>query len=150
MNHRYLVRTPGVVHEAFEDEVVVVDLDSGDYFSLIEVGATCWNCLLAGCTVKEAVDAVKAVYEGAPAEIEAGVQTLIGELEAENLIIPAGANETAGPSVGGLSANGEKRPFAAPVLNRYSDMRDLLLIDPIHEVDESGWPQTKKQSDDPS
>jgi hypothetical protein len=30
--------------------------------------------------------------------------------------------------------------FHAPVLQVYSDMQDLLLLDPIHEVDATGWP----------
>jgi hypothetical protein len=29
-----------------------------------------------------------------------------------------------------------------PVLNKYTDMQDLLLLDPIHEVDERGWPNS--------
>jgi hypothetical protein len=28
-------------------------------------------------------------------------------------------------------------------LNKYTDMQDLLLLDPIHEVDAAGWPSTK-------
>ena len=36
------------------------------------------------------------------------------------------------------------KPLAAPVLNKYSDMQDLLLLDPIHDVDEeAGWPTNK-------
>ena len=30
--------------------------------------------------------------------------------------------------------------YQAPSLEKYSDLQDLLLIDPIHEADESGWP----------
>jgi hypothetical protein len=26
---------------------------------------------------------------------------------------------------------------------KYSDMEDLIMLDPIHEVDESGWPHPK-------
>ena len=29
-------------------------------------------------------------------------------------------------------------------LNRYADMKDLLMLDPIHEVDEKGWPSKKE------
>jgi hypothetical protein len=29
------------------------------------------------------------------------------------------------------------------VLERYTDMQELLLLDPIHDVDESGWPHRK-------
>jgi hypothetical protein len=30
-----------------------------------------------------------------------------------------------------------------PLLRKYTDMRDLLLLDPIHDVDEQGWPVRK-------
>jgi hypothetical protein len=34
--------------------------------------------------------------------------------------------------------------FTQPVLEVYTDMQDLLLLDPIHEVDEeAGWPSPK-------
>jgi hypothetical protein len=33
--------------------------------------------------------------------------------------------------------------FQPPTLRKYTDMQDLLLIDPIHEVDDLGWPGVK-------
>jgi len=33
--------------------------------------------------------------------------------------------------------------FQPPTLNKYTDMRDMLLLDPIHDVGESGWPVPK-------
>jgi hypothetical protein len=33
--------------------------------------------------------------------------------------------------------------WSSPVLSIYDDMQDLLLLDPIHDVDESGWPAIK-------
>jgi hypothetical protein len=35
---------------------------------------------------------------------------------------------------------GKESKFEKPGLQKYSDMQDLLLLDPIHEVDEMGWP----------
>ena len=32
-------------------------------------------------------------------------------------------------------------PYQAPVLQAFDDMQDLLLFDPIHEVEPTGWPQ---------
>ena len=29
-------------------------------------------------------------------------------------------------------------------INKYSDMQDMLLLDPIHDVDDKGWPEPKK------
>ena len=31
-----------------------------------------------------------------------------------------------------------------PVLNKYTDMQDLLLIDPIHDVEAHGWPAKRE------
>ncbi len=30
-----------------------------------------------------------------------------------------------------------------PRLETYSDMQDLILLDPVHEVDERGWPHAQ-------
>ena len=29
------------------------------------------------------------------------------------------------------------------MLHRYTDMADFMLVDPIHEVEETGWPNQK-------
>jgi hypothetical protein len=42
-----------------------------------------------------------------------------------------------------VSANGASGgSWAEPVLDKYTDMQELLLLDPIHEVDDAGWPHT--------
>jgi len=89
------------------------------------------------------VGAVKAHYAGDAGQIEADVVRLIAELEAEGLVVPAGSEGgTAAPA--GVSAACEPAPaYEATVLKRYEDMHDLLLLDPIHEVDEMGWPNVK-------
>jgi hypothetical protein len=33
--------------------------------------------------------------------------------------------------------------FVTPCLQKYTDMEELLLIDPIHEIDEVGWPSAR-------
>ena len=44
----------------------------------------------------------------------------------------------------GAEAPVEKRPFRAPSLQRFEDMQGFLLVDPIHEVDDTGWPHIKR------
>ena len=39
-----------------------------------------------------------------------------------------------------------RAPFHPPVLNVFSDMQDLLLLDPIHDVDATGWPMPKSEA----
>jgi hypothetical protein len=40
---------------------------------------------------------------------------------------------------------GDRPVFGQPVLEKFTDMADLLLLDPIHEVGEAGWPQRAPQ-----
>jgi hypothetical protein len=40
--------------------------------------------------------------------------------------------------------------FTHPQLQKYTDMQELLLLDPIHEVEESGWPATACGSASPA
>lgn len=33
-----------------------------------------------------------------------------------------------------------RAPYARLALTKYTDMQELLLLDPVHEVDDEGWP----------
>ena len=35
-----------------------------------------------------------------------------------------------------------QKEYEPPVIECYPDMQELLLLDPIHEVDETGWPRS--------
>jgi hypothetical protein len=39
------------------------------------------------------------------------------------------------------------RDYKIPVLNKYTDMQELLLLDPIHDVNAQGWPESPESSD---
>jgi hypothetical protein len=137
----YRVNSPYVVHEMIEGEVILVNLDSGSYYSLDGAGAAFWEQLDQGASLPAAVAALQAHYEAAPETIAAAAAALLNDLLAEGLVKEAGS-PPASPTVTSLSANG-RRPFIAPVLNKHTDMQDLLLLDPIHEVDQAGWPSAK-------
>ena len=129
---------------------MIVNLDSGDYYSLSQVGVDCWNCLSSGYSIDETIASVAAKYEGSLEDMRTSITDLFSELEAEALIVRTSDGAPTRPTEANPAGNGERRAFVTPVLNRYSDMRDLLLIDPIHEVDDTGWPETKKDEDEPS
>ena len=39
---RYRVNEPGVIHQSIDGETVIINLDSGAYYSLDAVGAVIW------------------------------------------------------------------------------------------------------------
>jgi len=78
-------------------------------------------------------------YDGTIAITEQAVIKFIQEILAEDLIVPDAGASTQPPKPD-AALSPVRKPFALPVLHKYTDMQELLLIDPIHEVDETGWP----------
>lgn len=134
----FRVNSPGVAWEDFQDEVIIVNLESGAYFSTREVGAEIWRRLAGGVSLAGVESALLALYEVDAMVLTEAVSGFVATLQESGLLLPAPAGT---PAVDSLAAPpSAKRAFVAPQLDAYSDMQDLLLLDPIHEVDESGWP----------
>jgi hypothetical protein len=145
-NQRFRVNTPTVTHETIDGEAVIINLDSGNYYSLMEVGSFIWGLLEQGASTGEVQNMVLETYEGDVADIDRGVQDLLVQLQQENLIVPVDGETAVDLQP---SNNGHDKPsFTPPLLHKYSDMQELLLLDPIHDVDEAGWP--KPIADPPS
>jgi hypothetical protein len=129
----YRVDTRNVVHETIEGEVIVIHLLNGSYYSLGGGGPEIWEHLLHGATARQIAAAVPA--QGAEGgEVAEAVEELLASLLDDGLIAPdPGAN-------GGGSPGAAEGAWVPPTFERYTDMKDFFLLDPIHEVDAAGWP----------
>jgi hypothetical protein len=133
-----------VTHETIDGEAVIINLESGNYYSLVQTGSLIWALVDRGASASEVQNLVQQTYQGNATDIERGVQELLAQLQQENLIVPVdGAPEVDLAELKQiLPSNGHEKPlFDSPSLNKYSDMQELLLLDPIHDVDEAGWPK---------
>jgi hypothetical protein len=145
MSKRHRVNSPRVMHETIEDEVIVIDLNTGSYYSLRASGAAIWHAVDRGLPDDQIADAVAARYDGDRTEIAAAVAELLRELSEEGLIESsngtgdAQAAETSAPP----SDDRPRERFQPPVLEKHTDMQDLILLDPVHEVDARGWPHAQ-------
>ena len=143
----FRVNVPHVSAEWMDGEVMIINLDTGHYYSITGIGAEVWRMIEEGCSGETIAAEVKARYRGEADQIQTSLATYTSELEQERLIVPhensdAGAGERETPAV--AEGDGTRPEFTAPLLEKYTDMQDLLLIDPIHEVDdEQGWPRMK-------
>jgi hypothetical protein len=139
---RYRINAPAVVQETIDGEVVAVDLERGYYFSLRGVAADIWAVIVAGGTLPEVVAHLSGRYDGEPREVEAAVAAFVDQLQHDALIVAAAGDRPAVPAAP-APAPSARRAFETPRLDKYTDMEELLMIDPIHEVDERGWPSAK-------
>jgi hypothetical protein len=143
MRH-FRVNEPNVVFEAFDEEIVAVNLDTGNYYSISGSGPKIWMDIANGLSSEEIVDHLQSCYIGEQDTIASGVATFVDRLIAEKLIVEASESLNRNAAAQELVVN--KIPFEAPVIEDYSDMQDLLMLDPIHEVDPAGWPVAKTNS----
>jgi hypothetical protein len=132
------VASANVHSKVFDDEVIVLDMKSGTYFSLRGSGVDVWKLIEANASAASISETLEGRYDGADDEIATAVDSLLDELAASALIVADPSLDPSSP----ISGAGERVRFAAPQVERFTDMQELLLLDPIHEVDDAGWPHT--------
>jgi hypothetical protein len=148
-SERYRVNKPHVILENFDDEIVIVNLESGNYYSIDAIGAEIWTMVQRGATVAEIAVQLSREYDAAIQIIEKAVMEFVRMILSEKLIVP-NANAAAQHYPPDASASNVHKPFTVPALHKYTDMQELLLVDPIHEVDETGWPNIADPVPDPT
>lgn len=133
---------PNIMHEMIDGEVVVVNLENGTYYSFDGIGGQIWALLDAGSGLASVQAQVAARCRGEPGAIAEAVARFIERLRDEGLVRIGDADAETVAELATV-AEAERVPFAEPALQKYTDMEALLLADPIHEVDDAGWPNLK-------
>lgn len=127
---------PTVISEPMDKELVVINLESGCYYNLNASAAKIWTDLARGATVEAVIESQQANGTDME-EISRTIDAFCQFLQDENLMIATepGTNETkCGPS-----------DYEKPEIEKFTDMQEMLLLDPIHEVTEMGWPNEAKK-----
>ncbi len=145
--NRFRINEAGIVHESIDEEVVIINLETGSYYSLQRPAVDVWGVLTAPASVEDIATAVCERYEVDPADMTQEVQRFLDELQQEDLIVldanPGGTHAFARPSL-----QKHKAPFEPFRLQKFTDMTHLLLLDPVHDVDEEmGWPIRKPEAE---
>lgn len=141
----FQLNQPDVVAEIFGDEIIAIHLKRGCYYSIEQSGASIWRLAIAGANVREIIADIHQSYTGDRTEIQQHVQRFLDELQAAELIVPVtnGVHSATHVATTHPPTNPIREPFVPPSLAEYTDMQELLLLDPIHDVDERGWPLQK-------
>lgn len=148
MSNYFQINTAKIAQEIIDDEVIIINLDEGSYYSLLNTGVEIWQGIEKGFSGDEIIQDMIDRYDRNTEEITQGIEALMDELIAEEIII-SGANlssEKKQFSSKNINSKIEQKKikFEVPKLQKYTDMQDLLTLDPIHDVDETGWPNPKQ------
>ena len=141
----FRLNTPYVISETIDGETIIIHLGTGLYYSL-QNGEGVWDAVATSSSVAEIASRLQRQFVATPGEIESGVGQLLDQLREEDLIVDLDDAELSPTPLDVVAADvADRRPFVAPVLSRYTDMQDLVLLDPVHDVGEAGWPNAQPQ-----
>lgn len=136
VTHRLRINTPVVASQEIDGETILIHFDSGRYYCANATGSAVLGLVAAGATTAEITSAMIAHYQATDGDIPALVAAFLANAELEGLLVPTEQAPTPTPQARPLAGGA----FAPPALERFDDLQDLLMLDPIHDVDAVGWP----------
>lgn len=136
INHSYKLNAQFATYEVLEGEAVVVNLLSGIYYSLDKEQTYVWERLMETFSLESIALALSNKFSISFNDLATKIHSFACELEKENLIFKS--IETCDTAVSLLPSEFTLRELTP--IQKFTEMKELLQLDPIHEVDEQGWP----------
>lgn len=121
MTKTYAINTSKALSETLDGETIIINLESGNYYSMNPIGTLLWNTIMANSPINTSPQPIA---------------DFLAFLCAEDLI-----TEVPESGSGSVFTTHE-----TPKIDKYDDMQEMLLADPVHDVDEAGWPKLKEHN----
>jgi hypothetical protein len=134
-----------ILFEEFDRETVLVNTESGFYYSLSGSGPRVLRLLEEGCP-PEAIPE-RLTGRNAANSIRGEIEAFIHRLCDAGIVIED-MKDHRQPSAEAAAelAFDPAAAYEPPVLERFEDLQELLLIDPVHQVDQDyGWPKAFRE-----
>ncbi len=135
----YKLNEEKMFYDYADGQAVVINYQTGMYYGMGLLGSAILDRIIAGKDVEEIITAVKMLPQ-CPPDMAERVHGFVKDLQEKEIIV-------SGPTVPGGA-----EPLAKEVvedgfdlkLDMFAEMADLLLADPVHDVDmQVGWPKLK-------
>ena len=137
----FKIDTKNVFFESFANENVIVNISKGNYYSMKGSAVVIWSLLEDAFSMSQLINYITVNYTISEEIVKPIISQFIEMLQSEELILTINSQEI----VPIIATPTEKIVFEEPVIEIFRDLQELLLLDPIHEVDEvQGWPTSKK------
>lgn len=121
-----------------DGQAVVINFVTGMYYGTSTLGSAVLEKLVQKVSSDKILAALSAV-DGCPADMGAKLDAFIKALSDKEIIVPAETEEQEVSFDSAAFADGFEL-----TLDEFAEVQDLLLADPIHDVDvEEGWPIKK-------
>ena len=117
---------PEIAATVIDGEAIIINVFTGVYYSLDGVGAVIWSLIDAGLRNQQIIERVAELYDVSTQQVREDLEKLTGQLLAERIVwITAEPPQPGTPLIEKPAS-----PYHSPELNIYTDMEDLLALDP--------------------
>ncbi len=135
----YRINTPHIVSEVFADEeAAIINLKTGNYYSLNKTATEIWTLIEKGLSFDEITLFIQNNFKFNNSFQSDEIKQFVENLINEGLIAINDAPSLVQTNPANPSTTNQKE-YEPPVIECYPDMQELLLLDPIHEVEETNW-----------
>lgn len=137
-----------VAANVIDGEAVLINLSNGNYYSMTGIGGAVWELIAAGGNTEEIIAEVHRRYAVSLEQARRDVGGLVDLLVKERLVLTSEGADSPTPSAERPAAPATRMPYEAPHLERYTDMGDLLALDPpMPGLDDIPWAGDERRPD---
>lgn len=123
----------GIIFEVIDQEIVVISLATGTYFSLKSPASTIFALLDSGCTRDELPEKLNELYSRPDNLNVEQITSFVDQLVSESIMEYCDGTACKGLDQGTIRSLALP-PYQKPVIEKFEDMQDLFLLDPVHPV----------------
>ena len=123
-----LCKNEEILAKLVDGEAILVNPSNGMYYSMDRVAAAAWEMIEQGHRLDDVAGALARRYEVTPEQARADLDKLVNELLEAELVRDASGDASPAPLDASVAAS--RLPYASPELVSYSDLGDLLALDP--------------------
>lgn len=136
-----IIRETDVSLERLNGEVILISFENGKYYNAKGSAADVIFLIKHGVNVENWTNILKRFYKNLDVEnngienfilkgIKENIFEYFDEFKVEDLELPLDL---------------DRKDWVIPKLDVYEDFQDLLMVDPIHDTTEEGWPKLNDQ-----
>ena len=134
----FAINSPSVIFDEADGDIVIINLVSGHYFRMDAASGALWKTFASEQT---AASITAACTNGS--ELSSSLPGILDDLVLHDLLRVTVAGQPHSPAT---LAQLDAWTFAGFTLENFTDLEDILGLDPIHEVDpERGWPHARSE-----
>jgi hypothetical protein len=142
LNKIYKINESKAISETIDGETIIINLETGYYYSVNKTATIIWNEIQKNNTVKNVPQQFMNHFEVDVSTAEKSIAEIIALLLKDDLILELDSDVS--PIIRAQKTGVAKGKFIMPRIERYDDMAGALMSDPVHDVNDDGWPNLKQ------